>query len=222
MSADASQRLADAHAKVAAAEKKLAAASKASEAAGEFAARIAVELVAHSQRHQDRADAKAATLMRALKVGSKPKIAASPKLAADHIAKIDAEHRSEAAKQALHSLVGEESSAHRELDSAVVELHAAARAVIADETSALVRRITELEEQSMRVRLQVEAVARSGVMGLARQLDDATKEVLRGNSLSALGVTNHSLWRAANVEAEHVRQKYDSLLKNPAPVTRAA
>jgi hypothetical protein len=216
------ERLAAAHAKVAAAQSKFAGASKAAEAARGFVAKIAVELVGHQQRNQDLADIRAAALMRSLKVGSKPKIAASPKLADDHLRRMDAEHRAAAAKQALHSLVGEESSAHRELDSAVVELHAAARAVIADETSALVRRITELEEQSMRVRLQVEAVARSGVMGLARQLDDATKEVLRGNSLSALGVTNHSLWRAANVEAEHVRQKYDSLLKNPAPATRAA
>jgi hypothetical protein len=122
----------------------------------------------------------------------------------------------------LRVLVGEESAANRELDSAIVELHAAARAVIADETSALVRKITDLEEQSMAVRLQVEAVARSNVMGLTRQLDDATREILRGNSTTALGITNHQLWRAANVEAESVRKRYDFLMKNPAPATRAA
>jgi hypothetical protein len=217
----AADRLATAHTKVAEAQSRLAGASKAASAAREFADRLAVELVAHSQRQQDLADLRTAALLRSLKVG-KPKIAAAPKLADDQLKRLDAEHRSGAATQALRVLVGEESSAQRELDTAIVELHAAARAVIADETSALVRKITELEEQSMAIRLQIEAVSRSGVMGLARQLDEDTREILRGNSLTNLGVTNHQLWRAANVEAESVRRRYDYLLKNPAPVMRAA
>jgi hypothetical protein len=216
------ERLAAAHVRVSAATTKLADASRTASAAREFADKLAVELVGHSQRQQDLADIRAGALMRALRVGSKPKIAAAPKLADDQLKRLDAEHRSGAATQALRVLVGEQESSQRELDTAIVELHAAARAVIASETSALVRRITELEEQSMRVRVQVEAVARSGVMGLARQLDDDTREILRGNSLTELGITNHQLWRSANVEAESVRRRYDYLLKNPAPVTRAA
>jgi hypothetical protein len=217
----AADRLATAHTKVAEAQSRLAGASKAASAAREFADRLAVELVAHSQRQQDLADLRTAALSRSLKVG-KPKIAAAPKLADDQLKRLDAEHRSGAATQALRVLVGEESWRSA---SSIRRLWNYMRP---QEPSSPPRR-PRSSRKSMRSRpspwrsrLQIEAVSRSGVMGLARQLDEDTREILRGNSLTNLGVTNHQLWRAANVEAESVRRRYDYLLKNPAPVMRAA
>jgi hypothetical protein len=212
------KRLEAAHAKVAAAETKLAEARRATEAARVFATEIGLEVLDHVKRNQDLAAVRAATLMRSLKIGAKPKFRSSPKLADDYVGKLDAANRAAAAKQALRELVNEESLAQRELDQAIAGLHAAARSILAEETSALVSKIQKLEAESLRTRVAVEAMARSGVMGLGRQLgvDDATKETLRANTLLPIGITNHALWRAANVEAEHVRLRYFDLIKSNA------
>jgi hypothetical protein len=61
-------------------------------------------------------------------------------------------------------------------------------------------------------------------MGWQREagLNDAVREVLRANTLTPIGITNHALWREANVSAERVRQRHAALLKQvPAPASAA-
>ena len=176
---DVNKRLADAHRSLAEARAALNLTAAAVEAARKFASEVGLELAGHVKRNNDRAAVRAASLMASLKIGATPKFKASPKLADDHLKRIDAENRASAARAALEGLLAEEREAQREVDVAVAALHAAAKSVVAEEAEELVAKIQKLEGESLRTRVAVEAMARSGVLGWGREigLKDAAKEI---------------------------------------------
>jgi hypothetical protein len=154
-----------------------------------------------------------------MKLGAKPpRSRQTPTLAADHVARRAAEDRLTVAKHVIKELLAEEDAAQVAVEAAIARLHAAARDILAGEAAALVSKIRALEAESMQNRIAIEAISRSGCMGWQREVDlnDAVKEVLRANTLTPIGITNHALWREANVSAERVRLRHAALLKHPA------
>jgi hypothetical protein len=154
-------------------------------------------------------------LKQALKLGSTTLFPKTPRPASDHVARREAEERFTVSKHVLKELLAEEDEAQLAVDAAIAELHATARDILGDEAAALASKISALDAESMRHRIATEAIARSGCMGWARDLglNDAVRAVLRTNMLTEISVTNHTLSREANVEAERVRQRHASRLK---------
>jgi hypothetical protein len=230
MSADPEKRPPGDHAKLAAAHVRVTetdaavvAAVKARRAARGILDDIEMELAKHLRRNKELASERAGKLMAALKKGSSPSFAKKGvDMAADHLAVMEAQHRRDAARIAVDTLSAELSAATVAHDAAIAQLHVEARDILAEEAAALVSKISALEAESMQSRIAVEAIARSGCMGWQREVgqNDAVRAVLRGNTLTEIGVTNHSLWREANVSAERVRQRHAALLKQvPAPAS---
>ena len=123
----------------------------------------------------------------------------------------------------LKELLAEEDEAQLAVDAAIACLHLEARGILAEEASELALKIQALEAESLRIRVAVESLARSGVLGYghALALDAAGKEILHGNLQLPLAIRNHVLWRDSNDGAERVRQRYAELVKQPhlAPVS---
>ena len=216
------KRMAAAHAKLATAQAILADAKIASEGGRKFSAQVGLELAALARKNDDLAATRAATLKRALKLGSTTLFPKTPRPASDHVARREAEERFTVSKHVLKELLAEEDEAQLAVDAAIAELHATARDILGDEAAALAAKISALDAESMQHRIAIEAIARSGCMGWQREVgqNDAVREVLRTNTLTPIGVTNHALWREANVSAERVRQRHAALLKQvPAPAS---
>lgn len=202
-----------AHARVAAAKASLKAATAAAEKARQFTDRVSLEAVKHAKKNQELASRRAADLTQSLKRGAEPKFRASPKLASDHLARMEAENRATAAKQALHELVNEELSAHRELDEAVAELQTAARASLAKEAEGHAARIAELDGEAFQHRIQLEGASRSGAFGYRPiSLNDLSKRILIENNSLPFGTRMTEPWVAANASAEDWRQRLSRLL----------
>jgi hypothetical protein len=219
------KRLADAQVKLVAAQGILADAKVASEGARKFSVQIEREVVERVRKNEDLAASRTAALKRAMKLGAKPPSSRqTPGIVADYVARRAAEDRLTVSKHVLKELLAEEDEAQLAVEAAIAQLHAAARTVLAEEASALVSKIEKLEAESLRTRVAVESFARSGLLGLGRELggcDANTKEILRGNTLLPIGITNHALWREANVAAEQVRQRYADLMKSPNPALKS-
>jgi hypothetical protein len=146
-------------------------------------------------------------------------------MAADHVARLEAEHRRDAAKIAVDKLGAEVSAARLAHDDARNALEVEARTILAREAEGVVERIAELEREAMQRRGEVEGLARSGVIGWGAQMaiSAAGKYVLNGNQNSPIGIKNSPEWIGAHEAAERVRQRYASLLKqDPAPAESAA
>jgi hypothetical protein len=218
MSADAEKRLGDAHAKLAAARAILADAKIASEGSRKFSAQVGLELAALARKNDDLAATRAATLKKALKLGSTTLFPKTPRPASDHVARREAEERFTISKCVLRELLAAENEAQLAVDAAIAELNSIARDILGEEAAKLAAKISALDAESMRHRLAIEAIARSGCMGWAREigLNDAVRAVLRTNMLTEISTTNHALSREANVEAERVRQLHAARLKVPA------
>jgi hypothetical protein len=214
----ADKRLQAAHARVAAAKSALEAASKAAEKARGHLADVGLEVVGHIQRHEEAAASRAAALRESMKIGGKP-VTTAVAPAKDRLARLEAEDRQGVAKRVLNDLVAEEQVAQRELDEAVGELHAAARAVISAEVETIVDRVVALEKESMACRIQIEGAARSGNIGTPWDLglSDQGKRLLVGNTMTDIGVRNAPEWSRANEEAESWRRRYAFLIENHAP-----
>jgi hypothetical protein len=215
MSADPEKRLAAAHAKLATARAILADAKIASEGGRKFSAQVGLELADLARKNEDLAATRAATLKQALKLGSTTPFPKTPRPASDHVARRAAEEQFTVSKHVLKELLAEEDEAQLAVDAAIAELNATARDILADEAAALASKISALDAESMQSRIAVEAIARSGCMGWQREvgLNDAVREVLRANTLMPIGITNHALWREANVSAELVRQRHAACRK---------
>jgi hypothetical protein len=202
-----------AHARVAAAKAALKAAAAAAEKARQFTDRVSLEAVKHAKKNQELASRRAADLTQSLKRGAEPKFRASPKLASDHLARMEAENRATAAKQALHELVNEELSAQRELDEAVAELQTAARASLARVAEEHAERIAELEGEAFQHRIQLEGASRSGAFGYRPiSLNDLSKRILIENNSLPFGTRMTEPWVAANASAEDWRQRLSRLM----------
>jgi len=148
-----------------------------------------------------------------MKLGASPKFKSSPKLAADHVALIEAQNRQAAARQALDDLIGEERQAQIEVDESVAALHAEIRAQFVAEADTTAARILKLEAESLHLRGQLEGIERSGITGWGNQaLSDTVRDLLRTNTATRIGVRNAPEWKSANLAAELIRQRYDSLL----------
>ena len=224
MSAAPEKRLAAAHAKVTETDAAVVAAVKAETAARTILANAENELARHQRRNKEKASERAGKLMAALKLGGSAPAFKKKGVdrAADHIAVLEAQDQRDAARIAVDTLSAEHSAATVAHDAAIAQLHATARDILADEAAALASKIGTLDAESMQHRIAIEGIARSNCMGWARAvgLSDAVREVLRTNTLTEIGVTNHSLWREANVSAERVRQRHAELLKQvPAPAS---
>jgi hypothetical protein len=223
MSADPEMRMAAAHAAVAETDAAVVAAVKSLQAAQTILANVENELAKHLRRNKELAFERAAKLMAALKKGSSPSFAKKGvDMAADHLAVMEAQHRRDAAQIAVDTLSAERSAATVAHDAAIAKLHVAARDILGEEAAALASKIRALDAESMQNRVAIEAIGRSGCMGWSREvgLNDEVRAVLRTNTLTEIGVTNHSLWREANVSAERVRQRHAGLLKQvPAPAS---
>ena len=219
-----SDRVAAAHAKVAAAKSDLAAADASVESARAYVAEMEIEVADHVKKSDAASVTQAAALAQSLRVGKPATFPNVPFVAVDHTARRSAEERLKIAEFALDELVAEQNEAQAALDKATEALHAAARAVLAEEGHALVAKIDNLEGESLRTRVAVESLARSGVLGWGREigLNDAAKEILRTNTLLPLGIRNHGLWHDSNTGAELVRQRFAALIQHQAPATRAA
>jgi hypothetical protein len=219
LSADANHRLADAHRRLAETKQALEASRVSATRAREFAAEIGHELARQVRRNEDRAAVRAATLMRSLKVvGASPKLRSSPKLADDHIKRLDAENRAAAARQACEELAAEERVAAEAVDDAHAELEAAARGVLAMEAQQRAVRIAALEREALQHRVELEGAARCGAFGIRQNgLSDLAKRILRGNESLPIGTRNTAEWRASNESAEAWRRRLAILLKHPDP-----
>ena len=218
------KRIADAHAKVRDTDATVVAAVKAETAARALLANAENELARHQRRNKEKASERAGKLMAALKLGGSAPAFKKKGVdrAADHIAVLEAQDQRDAARIAVDTLSAEHSAATVAHDAAIAQLHATARDILADEAAALASKISALEAESMQSRIAVEAIARSNCMGWAREagINDAVRAVLRGNTLTPIGTTNHALWREANVSAERVRQLHAARLKQvPAPAS---
>ena len=218
------KRMAAAHAQVAETDAAVIAAVKAETAARALLANAENELARHQRRNKEKASERAGKLMAALKLGGSAPAFKKKGVdrAADHIAVLEAQDQRDAARIAVDTLSAEHSAATVAHDAAIAQLHATARDILADEAAALASKIGTLDAESMQHRIAIEAIARSNCMGWAREigLNDAVREVLRTNTLTPIGVTNHAWWREANVSAERVRQRHAALLKQvPAPAS---
>ena len=218
-----SDRVAAAHAKVTATKSNLAAVDESVESARAYVAEIEIEVADHVKK-SDASVTQAAALAQSLRVGKPATFPRAPFVAVDRTARRSAEERLKIAEFALDELVAEQNEAQAALDKATEALHAAARAVLAQEGHALVAKIDKLEGESLRTRVAVESLARSGVLGWGREigLNDAAMEILRTNTLLPLGIRNHGLWHDSNTGAELVRQRFAALIQHQAPATRAA
>src|SRR5271154_4991208 len=126
-----------------------------------------------------------------MKLGASPKFKSSPKLAADHVALIEAQNRQAAARQALDDLIGEERQAQIEVDESVAALHAEIRAQFVAEADTTAARILKLEAESLHLRGQLEGIERSGITGWGNQaLSDTVRDLLRTNTATRIGVRN--------------------------------
>src|ERR1700722_16361920 len=141
MSADANQRMAAAHAKLATAQAILADAKIASDGGRKFSAQVGLELAALARKNDDLAATRAATLKRALKLGSTKLFPKTPRPASDHVARREAEERFTVSKHVLKELLAEEDEAQLAVDAAIAELHATARDILGDEAAALAAKI---------------------------------------------------------------------------------
>jgi hypothetical protein len=216
---DVNQRLQAAHARLSAAKSALEAAAKAAEAARRFSAAAELDLAGHVRRNEEAASIRAAELTRALKLGAAPAaIKKSPAIAADHLGRLEAQHRADVARQALDGLNGEKTAAETAIAEAQTELRTAARAVIGAEVDAIVAKINDLERQSMTARIELEGAVRSNTLGwgMALGLGDPGKRVAGQNALTDIGVKNAPEWARANESAETWRARYDGLLTNHA------
>jgi hypothetical protein len=217
------KRMVAAHAKVAETDAAVVAAVKAETAARTLLAAAENELARHQRRNKEKASERAGKLMAALKLGGSAPAFKKKGVdrAADHIAVLEAQDQRDAAKIAVDTLTAERAAATVAHDDAIAKMHVAARDILADEAAELASKIQKLDAESMRHRLAIEGIARSNCMGWAREvgLADEVRAVLRGNTLLSIGVTNHALWREANVEAERVRQLHAARLKVPAPAS---
>jgi DNA repair exonuclease SbcCD ATPase subunit len=219
---DAHRRLAKAHTKVTETDAAVVAAVKALQAAQTFLNGIEKELGKLSKRNKDLAVSRAAKLTQALRVGSSPALTKKSFSAApDHVAVMDAEHRRDTAKMAVDALSAERAAATVAHDEAIAQLHIEARNILAAEAADLASKIRALEAESLRNRVAFESLVRSGNLGYGREiaLDDAGKEILHGNLQLPMAIKNHVLWRDSNDGAELVRQRYASLIKDPAPAS---
>ena len=203
MPGDPMSHLAAAHIRLIRAKATLAAAATAVEAAQKFAAEASIELAGHIQKNEDAVALRSGELMRSLKLGGKPAWK-SPALAADHVAKVEAQQRADVARQALAELAGEETAAAKAVAEADAAVHEAARGVIGAEVDATVSKVIELEAEAMRLRVEIEGVARSSVVGWGTQiaLSTAGKNILVGNQSSGLAIKNDPAWHDANAAAE--------------------
>ena len=136
-------------------------------------------------------------------------------MAADHVARIEAQHRADVARQVLDGLNGEKTAAETALAEARTELEAAARGVLGTEVEAVVARVSELELESMANRIQLEGANRSGSLGWGRglALSDAGKRVLAGNQMLSVGVRNSPEWASANAAADGWRARLAFLIE---------
>jgi hypothetical protein len=187
----AEKRLEAAHIRVYETEAAVAAAVKAFTAAQTFLDGIERELGKLAKRNQDLAAARAGKLMTALKMGSSPAFTKkSVRLAADHVAVTDAEHRRDAAKIAVHKLGAEVSAARLAHDDARNALEVEARTILAREAEGVVEKIVELEHDALQHRIELEGILRSGVLGWGSKitLGDAGRRALTANEVSRIGV----------------------------------
>jgi hypothetical protein len=221
----AMKRLEAAHARVAAAKSELEAAAKAAEAARRFSAAAELDLAGHVRRNEEAASIRAAELTRALKLGAAPAaIKKSPAIAADHLGRLEAQHRADVARQALDGLNGEKTAAETALAEAQTELRTAARAVMAAEVETIVAKVVALERESMAARIEIEGAIKSGHLGYGRQIElsDSGKVILTGNQMLPIGVRNMGEWKASNEAAESWRQRFAFLIEeNRAPAATA-
>jgi hypothetical protein len=212
------QRLADAHRRLAKAKISLEAASRAAEKGRGFLSEASLEVVEHVRRHEALAASRAAALREAMKLGDAKPFPTAVAPAKDRIQRLEAEDRQAVAKRVLHDLVAEEQAAQREVDEALAELNAAARAVISAELDDAVSKVAALELEVMQRRTDIEGLARSNVLGwgLKTSMSDAAKRLLAGNSMTDLGVKNSRPWARANEHAENWRARYEALVSNHA------
>jgi hypothetical protein len=208
-----------AHTRVSAAKSALAAATAAAEKARRHLADVGLEVIAHVKRHEDAAASRVAALREAMKLGGRP-LPAAVAPAKDRLQRLAAEDRQAVAKRVLHDLVAEEQDAQREVDEAIAELHAAARAVIGAEVDDAVMKVVAIERDAMLLRAEIDGLARSGVAGWGNQIamSDAGKRVLAGNATTSIGIKNSQEWALANEFAEGWRARQAFLLENCAPV----
>jgi hypothetical protein len=151
-------------------------------------------------------------------MGSSPAFTKRVGMAGDHTARMDAEHRRDAAQMAVEKLGAEVSAARLAHDDATNALEVEARTILAREAEGVVERIAELEHDALQHRIELEGILRSGVLGWGSKitLGDAGRRALTANEASRIGVKQAPEWHSANTAAERVRQRYFDLMKSNA------